>query len=65
MSAFAPASILATETRVLRSSANGQDYLVSVALPFHYAEHPKKTYPVIYMLDANLFLGWWSTWSGP
>ncbi len=57
MAAFASASIPATEVRVLRSSANGQEYLISVALPFHYADHSEKAYPVIYVLDANLFFG--------
>ena len=39
-----------------RSSAH-QDYLISVALPFHYADHPEKLWPVIYVLDANLYFG--------
>lgn len=54
---FPLASIPATEVRTLRSSAADQEYLVSVALPFHYEERPEKTYPVIYVLDANLFFG--------
>lgn len=57
MANFPLASIPATEVRTLRSSAVDQEYLISVALPFHYAEHPEKTYPVIYVLDANLFFG--------
>jgi uncharacterized protein len=51
------ASIPATEVRTLQSSAVDQEYLISVALPFHYAERPEKTYPVIYVLDGNLFFG--------
>ncbi|HEX9386302.1 MAG TPA: hypothetical protein VF918_08280, partial [Anaerolineales bacterium] len=51
------ASIPATEVRTLQSSAVGQEYLISVALPFHYAERPERTYPVIYVLDANQFFG--------
>ncbi len=57
MAAFPLASIPATEVRTLRSSAADQEYLVSVALPFRYAEHPEKSYPVVYVLDANLFFG--------
>lgn len=51
------ATIPATEVRTILSSVVGQEYLISVALPFHYDEHPEKTYPVIYVLDANLFFG--------
>lgn len=57
MSDFPLATIPGTEVRMLRSQAAGQEYLISVALPFHYAEHPEKTYPVIYVPDANLFFG--------
>jgi uncharacterized protein len=57
MANFPLATIPATEVRTLRSTAVDQEYLISVALPFHYAEHPDKTYPVIYVLDANLFFG--------
>lgn len=57
MSNFPLATIPATEARVLHSTATNQDYLISVALPFHYAERPDKTYPVIYVLDANLYFG--------
>jgi hypothetical protein len=57
MDSFPLASIPATEVRMLRSTAIDQEYLVSVALPFHYHERPEKTYPVIYVLDANLFFG--------
>ncbi len=51
------AIIPATEVRTILSSVVGQEYLISVALPFHYDEHPEKTYPVIYVLDANLHFG--------
>ena len=49
------ATIPATEVRVLHSSHADQDYRISVAFPFHYDEHSDKTYPVIYVLDANLY----------
>ena len=57
MASLPLATISATEVRTLRSSVVNQDYLISVALPFHYDERPEKTYPVIYVLDANLFFG--------
>lgn len=57
MTNFPLASIPATEVRTLRSSAVDQEYLISVALPFHYHDYPEKTFPVIYVLDANLFFG--------
>lgn len=51
------ASMPGTEVRILHSVAANQDYHISVALPFGYAEHPDITYPVIYVLDANLYFG--------
>jgi hypothetical protein len=57
MSNFPLATIPSTEVRTLRSAIVDQEYLISVALPFRYAEHPDKTYPVIYVLDANMSFG--------
>lgn len=57
MANFPLASIPDTEVRVLQSSAVAQQYLISVALPFHYAERPERTYPVIYVLSGNQFFG--------
>ncbi len=57
MSNVPQASIPATEVRVLHSTVANQDYLISVALPFHYEEHSAKRYPVIYVLDGNLYFG--------
>jgi predicted alpha/beta superfamily hydrolase len=42
---------------MLHSTVANQDYLISVALPFGYDEHPNKRYPVLYVLDGNLYLG--------
>lgn len=50
-------SIPETEMRTIRSAAAGQEYCISIAFPFLYHESPKKTYPVIYVLDANLYFG--------
>ncbi len=57
MTNFPLATIPATEVRVLHSALANQDYQISVALPFHYDEHPEKVWPVIYVLDANLYFG--------
>jgi hypothetical protein len=57
MSNFPLATIPATEVRTLRSAIVDQEYLISVALPFHYADRPDKTYPVIVVLDGNLYFG--------
>ncbi len=56
MASLPLSSIPATEVRTLQSSAVGQEYLISVALPFHYHERTER-YPVIYVLDANLHFG--------
>lgn len=57
MTHFPLATIPATEVRILHSAAVEQEYQISVALPLHYAEHPEKAYPTIYVLDANLYFG--------
>ena len=57
MTRFPLASLPATEARSLHSAAVSQDYRLSVALPFHYEDRPDRTYPVIYVLDADLFFG--------
>lgn len=57
MSNYPSATIPGTEVRTLRSSFVNQEYLISIALPFSYAENPDKRYPVIYVLDANTYFG--------
>lgn len=54
MAHYPLATIPGTEVRTLRAAAVNQEYQISVALPFHYAEYPERAYPVIYVLDANL-----------
>lgn len=54
---FPPVSMPATEVRTLGSSFVNQEFLISVALPFGYEEHPDYYYPVIYVLDANMSFG--------
>jgi predicted alpha/beta superfamily hydrolase len=46
-----------TEVRILRSSQVKQDYRISIALPYEYLDFQEKTYPTIYILDANLYFG--------
>ena len=50
-------TIPATEQRLLHAPTINQDYVISVALPYHYQEGLDKTYPVIYVLDANWYFG--------
>jgi len=57
MNNFPLVTIPGTEVRIFQSAFVNQEYLISVALPFHYAENPDKTYPVIYVLDANTNFG--------
>lgn len=57
MSNSLPVTIPGTEVRTLRSAFVNQEYLISVARPFHYEEHPDGRYPVIYVLDADLSFG--------
>ena len=57
LTSYPPAAIPGTEVRVVHSEVAHQDYLISVALPFHYGEDPEKVWPVIFVLDANLYFG--------
>lgn len=57
MNTLPSATIPDTEVRILQASFAPQEYQISVALPFHYHERAEKIYPVIYVLDANLFFG--------
>ena len=41
-------------TRVVHSALANDDYLISVALPFHYEERSDEVWPVIYVLDCNM-----------
>ncbi len=46
-----------TETRVLHSTAVGDDYRISVALPLNWGRDSTRRYPVIYLLDSNGLFG--------
>ena len=53
----AEAKVPLTEVRTLNSSTVGRDYTISVALPVSYSRETSNTYPVVYLLDADLFFG--------
>jgi predicted alpha/beta superfamily hydrolase len=58
-------ALLATEVRSLKSTTTGQNYRISVALPYSYVEpfniapydEPLSAWPVIYLLDSNVYFG--------
>jgi predicted alpha/beta superfamily hydrolase len=49
---YPPVSIPGSETRTLTSAATGQEYKLLIHLPGDYT-HSNKTYPVLYLLDAQ------------
>lgn len=57
MRKFPLATIPATDERIVKALSVDQEYMVSVALPYHYHENQAKTYPVIYVLDGNWYFG--------
>jgi uncharacterized protein len=57
MTDYSKATILATEVHIIMSKCVDQEYRISVALPYSYLSQPEKTYPTIYLLDANWYFG--------
>jgi len=53
----AEARIPLTEVRTLQSSTVGRDYKIYIALPVSYATGTSDAYPVVYLLDADLWFG--------
>ena len=51
------ATIPATEINTLESSHVAQEFRISIALPYSYPEQPERTYPTVYLLDANWYFG--------
>lgn len=51
------ATIPATEVITIQSKNVHQEYRVSIALPYSYLSKPRKRFPVIYLLDANICFG--------
>jgi predicted alpha/beta superfamily hydrolase len=52
-STFPQASLFDTEVRYLKSAIVGDEFEISIALPFNYRDSDT-TYPVLYMTDANM-----------
>ncbi len=59
-----PATILASEVRILKSEHTGREYRITISLPYPYkgpwpnTGRPTTTHwPVVYLLDANWFFG--------
>ena len=53
---FPEVSIMSTEKRTLRSNIIGEDFEIYVSLPYMYFQSDT-TYPVLYLLDANIKFG--------
>ena len=43
--------------RPVYSTSVGDTFILSVSLPVDYASEPKRSYPVVYVLDANVYFG--------
>jgi len=57
MTSSLKATIPATEVRTIKARNVNQEYRISVALPHSYLSKPRKRYPTIYLIDANLYFG--------
>jgi len=57
MSNLPTAQIPDTEVRDIKSTLTGQDYRISIALPYEYHDLPDKKYQTVYILDSNLYFG--------
>ena len=57
MTTLVNASLLGTEVRTITADSIKQDYRISVALPPSYTAHPERSYPTIYLTDANFYFG--------
>jgi len=51
------ARIPRTEVETLLSSVSRHYYRISIALPLTYSQDSEKTYPVVYLLDGNMWFG--------
>ena len=57
MTTIVNASLPATEVRTIAAHSINQEYRISVAIPSSYAAHPERSYPTIYLVDANVYFG--------
>jgi len=51
------AMINGTETRVLQSKNTQMKYRISIGLPHLYPDAPEKKWPIVYLIDSNLYFG--------
>ncbi len=51
----AQAAFSTTETQLIRSNRTGRDYQISIGLPLSYHPQNSRKYPLVVVLDANLF----------
>lgn len=49
------ATFSTTETQIMHSQLTGRDYQISVGLPLSYQQDAERKYPLLLLLDANLF----------
>lgn len=61
-----PATILASEVRMIKSAQTGRRYRIAISLPYAYSRpevkdwpfaNPPAKWPVVYLLDANWYFG--------
>src|SRR5512137_953015 len=61
-----PATILASEVRILKSEHTGREYRITISLPYAYAkpwvamfpaDFARAQWPVVYLLDPYWFFG--------
>jgi predicted alpha/beta superfamily hydrolase len=57
MTTIISASLPGTEVRTILAPSIDQAYRISVALPETYATNPERSYPTIYLTDANFYFG--------
>lgn len=57
MTTIVNASLPGTEVRTITAHSVKQEYRISVALPSSYTAHPERSYPTIYLVDANFYFG--------
>ncbi len=53
VAAAQPYTLPDTEVRDIHATGLNRDYQIFVGLPDGYAEHPERTYPVLFVTDAN------------
>lgn len=59
MDSLSPATLIGTEVRNVTSKYVEQEYRISIALPYSYADKDtdEKKYPTVYLLDADWYFG--------